>query len=472
MRCTTLADALAADGWRCSLAANAGSRAFLQRFRDLSHELAEDCTAPDVLRARFPDGCDLLVVDDYTLDATYESVLRGWAKTILAIDDLAQRPHACDLLLDPTLGRTPSDYSSLVPDATRLLLGSAYALLRSEFRKRRSEALARRKADQPVRRIVVSLGGAPPEPLLQRVLVELCDALNALESGAGIEVDVVAGPVADRVSAIRNERIRVRRPDEICQWLAAADLAIGAAGTSAWERCCLGLPTVMLQVADNQALVARRLQEAGAALNLGAIESLGAGQIGEAVRGLIENPAERARMARAAALVCDGLGVRRVVGAIAPEHATDGTSVILRPAGFDDGEMMLHWQRLPETRRYALDPSIPAPDAHFAWLRGRLEDPLAGPFNIIEYGGTPAGVLRLDRDADVEDSYTVSILVVPELHGRGVASAALRAGGRLLGEGTLNATVLLENTSSHRLFRGAGFEQVDATSYKRNIAAH
>jgi UDP-2,4-diacetamido-2,4,6-trideoxy-beta-L-altropyranose hydrolase len=145
--------------------------------------------------------------------------------------------------------------------------------------------------------------------------------------------------------------------------------------------------------------------------------------------------------------------------------ADDATPVRLRPATRADGELMLAWQQAPGARRFAHDPHPPERDAHFAWLERRLADAAAGPFEIILAANEPVGVLRFDLEPDV-GVYRVSILVVPEAQGRGVALAALRLGAVLMRGKALKAEVLSGNAASHRLFQKAGYVQVGPEEYR------
>src|SRR5262249_18815445 len=151
-RCLALADELAERGHGCVFAVSAETAATMPSLAASGHDieaLSAGTTAdlePSLLAASWPQGCALLVVHHYGRDARFESACCPWAERILVIDDLADRPHDCDLLLDSTLGRAPADYASLCPKTCRMLLGPAYALLRPEFAAARSESLARRRA--------------------------------------------------------------------------------------------------------------------------------------------------------------------------------------------------------------------------------------------------------------------------------------------------------------------------------------
>lgn len=210
-----------------------------------------------------------IVVDHYALDAVWESRMRPAAGRLMAIDDLADRRHACDLLLDQNLGRRAQDYAGLVPERAGVLIGPRHALLRPEFAALRAESLARR-ARPALRRLLIALGGVDRENHTCAVL----DALDAVRSlPDDLEILVVMGPQAPWLDAVRARAAALSRPvrvlagvSDMARLMARSDLAIGAAGGTAWERCCLGLPTIQMVLAANQAAGAAALEAAGAAV--------------------------------------------------------------------------------------------------------------------------------------------------------------------------------------------------------------
>ena len=175
----------------------------------------------------------------------------------------------------------------------------------------------------------------------------------------------------------------------------------------------------------------------------------------KALQHLIEDGAARRGMARSAACLCDGLGAGRLVTALDPPHAHDGAAIQLRPAVAADGGRLLAWQRDPLTRRHFRTSRAPGTDEHNAWFFARLGDPDC-IFNIVLYGGEPAGVLRLECCAG-GDVYEVSIYVAPERWRLGIAGAALFLARRLLPEAELRAEVQVENEASQALFAAAGY---------------
>lgn len=256
---------------------------------------------------------DWLVVDHYAIDARWERALAGSAKSLLVIDDLADRPHACDVLLDQNLGRRQSDYDGLLPLGAVRLLGSKYALLRPEFGQKRAYSLARRQSGA-VETILVSMGGID----IENITADVLGALANIEELESCQIIVVLGgssPHAEKVSGLvqrmrLNTRILVNVSD-MASLLSDVDLAIGAAGGSAWERCCLGLPSLLVVMADNQKQGTDALDKTGAALSVGDRKQVSEHLAG-AVRMMLD-PVKTRTMSNRAASLCDGQGASRVI---------------------------------------------------------------------------------------------------------------------------------------------------------------
>lgn len=210
---------------------------------------------------------DWLVVDHYALDRRWEQALRPHSRRIMAIDDLADRPHDCDLLLDQNLGRQAKDYGGLLSGHTQTLIGPAYALLRPEFAQWRKHSLQRRAQPQ-LKNLLITMGGVDKANATGQVL----NALSRCELPTDLRITVVMGPTAPWLAQVQAQAAAIPRPTQVlagvsnmAQLMAASDLCIGAAGGSAWERCALGLPTLVLILAANQHSGAMALQTHGAA---------------------------------------------------------------------------------------------------------------------------------------------------------------------------------------------------------------
>ncbi len=256
---------------------------------------------------------DWLVVDHYALDRRWEQTLRPHTRRIMAIDDLADRPHDCDLLLDQNLGRQAKDYGGLLSRHTQTLIGPPYALLRPEFAQWREHSLHRRAQPQ-LKNLLITMGGVDQANATGQVL----DALKCCELPTDLRITVVMGPTAPWLVQVQAQATAMPRPTQVlagvnnmAQLMAESDLCIGAAGGSAWERCALGLPTFVLILAVNQHSGALALQSHGAAWVAADVQQL-MNEITALFNKKMQTAALR-KMSQAAAKLATGNGASQVV---------------------------------------------------------------------------------------------------------------------------------------------------------------
>jgi len=205
---------------------------------------------------------DWIIVDHYALDHRWETAMRAKCARIMCIDDLADRSHDCDLLLDQSLGRCSQDYAQLVPEPAKLMLGPKYALLRPEFAQWRDASLARRETPH-LRHILVTMGGVDADNVTGRVLA----ALKGDETTTLDKITVVLGSLAPWREQIIKQAADMPVPtqvlsgvDNMAELMTSCDLTIGAGGSTTWERCALGVPTITIVLAENQQEVALRME--------------------------------------------------------------------------------------------------------------------------------------------------------------------------------------------------------------------
>jgi UDP-2,4-diacetamido-2,4,6-trideoxy-beta-L-altropyranose hydrolase len=312
MRCLTLAEALTRAGAVCAFAATPQAAALLDIFAGpaiarLPVDAGEaDVVAAEAARAATAWNADAAVIDHYGFAPEHEAVVGAAVRRTLVLDDL-RRPHACDLVLDSNLGRTAADYPGL-----STLAGTAFALVRPAFAALREATLLRRRGGGPVRRILVSLGLTDVGGITGKVVASL------LAARGDAVLDVVVGGSAPSLPALRalaaaeaGIALHVDTRD-MAGLTAAADLAVGAGGSSVWERCCLGLPGVLVVLADNQRPNAVALEGAGASVALDVDDTDFDDRLRAAVTALVASPAERRRLGEASAALCDGQGADRV----------------------------------------------------------------------------------------------------------------------------------------------------------------
>lgn len=319
MRCLSLAAALMDRGAACAMLATPAVSAILDAFASPGIErLAADEGPLHLLVRAARDHASrwqaqLVVVDHYRLAAEQEQFL---AVPVAVIDDLANRPHRCGILIDPTLGRSAADYERLTAPGARILTGPDYALLAPDYAKARAGSLPVRRCDAPPGRLLVSLGLMDLKGITGRVL-------RLLEpQRSGLEIDVVTGGQAGSLPWLRHLASRdpglrlhvdTRRMPAL---IAEADIGIGAGGSSTWERAALGLPSICLILADNQRALALELDGRGACL---AVEARGGGldqRLPAAFARLLDDAPLRRRLSEISAGLCDAQGAARVAEAL------------------------------------------------------------------------------------------------------------------------------------------------------------
>jgi UDP-2,4-diacetamido-2,4,6-trideoxy-beta-L-altropyranose hydrolase len=394
------------------------------------------------------EEADWLIVDHYGLDARWESRVRTVASKIMAIDDLADRRHDCDLLLDHN-PQVADRYDSLLPPEADRLTGPRYALLRPEFAAARGAARG-----GAVERIVVFMSGTDPEGTTLVVLSALSEP-----DLKDIDLDVVIGGASSHLAAVKvaaegrgHATVHVDTRD-IAGLFARAGLAIGSGGVAALERCCVGVPSITIAIADNQRPGLEVLNKRRAVAHLGDLTAVTAETISSMIRRLRASPEDVRALGAAAASVTDGQGTSRVVAAI----KGDAGGISVRRATMADAEILHRW-RNDDAVRAASFSSDPIPYAdHCRWLERALVD----PERILLIGTlskAPVGTVRYDIAAD---RATVSIVVAPKAQGRGVGAALLEAGEAYLGNVAqvtqLDAEIKPDNGASLRLFARAGF---------------
>jgi UDP-2,4-diacetamido-2,4,6-trideoxy-beta-L-altropyranose hydrolase len=302
MRCLTLADALRAHGHQCHFICREQPGTLAEYIQELGfavHILPFEETATlDVIHAPYTQwlGDDLtkdanqtsnliqslcidwLIIDHYALDHKWEKYIQNENSRIkiMVIDDLADRPHFAAVLLDQNFGRKAEEYVGLVPDNCRLLIGPKFALLRPEFASYRPESLSRR-TNRKLTHLMISMGGTDIADATSSVLL----ALQVADMPSDLHLSVVMGSSSPALSRVRNLASQMFWRTEVlidvrnmASLMTNADLAIGAGGITTWERCCLGLPSAIVETAANQEGVAETLEKAGAALAIGQLSAL------------------------------------------------------------------------------------------------------------------------------------------------------------------------------------------------------
>ena len=403
---------------------------------------------------------DWLIVDHYALNSNWEKSIRDSVARIMVIDDLADRKHDCDLLLDQNLyADADTRYLSLVPERCQLLVGPRFALLREEFRVARASVTVRSGS---IRRILVFFGGMDSADCTTSAL----DALVDIDLHA-VHVDVVIGDQhknrakIESICGSRNFECHVQT-NRLAQLMSAADIAIGAGGSATWERCCLGLPCLTFVVADNQ-----RQLVIDAAL-AGVLCAPDAGpENSEAVaahlRSFVDNRLLRESISRKSMAIVDGYGADRV------RQAIGVFSMSVREAVKGDSKQIFEWRNSTSVRDVSLNSAPIEWTTHCAWFESVITDSdrllLVG-----ETDGQSVGVVRFDITGDEAN---ISIYLVRGQSNRGYGTELLLVAEQWLVNARpdvqiLRAEVLIANGKSHKLFSGAGYS-ADTTEFCKRL---
>jgi UDP-2,4-diacetamido-2,4,6-trideoxy-beta-L-altropyranose hydrolase len=335
---------------------------------------------------------DWLIVDHYGLDQSWEERLRPHARKLMVIDDLANRPHASDVLLDQNYAVDgPARYQPWVQVPCCLLLGPRYALLRPEYAQYR-ETMVPRSGE--IKRVLVYLGGADNADNTGKVLAALSEP-----SLAHLEVEVVIGPnfihkqsVTVQAAVRPHTRIHGHLP-HLAGLMAQADLAIGAGGATTWERLCMGLPSLVLSIADNQLPACEALASSGLIEYLGRAGDLDAPAIEAAVLASLAASGALRTLAMDHQSLVDGMGVERIAETLYP---TPVDQLTVRPAAAGDALRFFAWANDPEVRSRAIDSASADIATHGDWFSRCLTDANSNIY-VLEASGLPVGQVRFER---------------------------------------------------------------------------
>jgi UDP-2,4-diacetamido-2,4,6-trideoxy-beta-L-altropyranose hydrolase len=333
MRCLALAQSWRAGGGKVifALAQSTPALDYLLRSEKIDVVAIEGVpgSGEDARDAiRIADGCnaDWFVVDGYHFDAAYQKQLQSF-RPLLTIDDnglLAY--HAADLLLNQNAHACAPMYTSCSPN-TKLLLGPRYALLRDEFADYRDWV---REIPDRGSHLLLTMGGSDASNFVPRILPLLAEPradelqIRVIVGGSAENagaVDDIAAEFSGRDFSGRSSpgrdfptRIEVLRDvRNMAPLMAWADLAISGAGTTCWEMCAMGLPAILVVVAENQRFIAEQLAALGAAENAGPADQVDCAALADLCHELLASKDRRASLSQNAKQVVDGRGRERVL---------------------------------------------------------------------------------------------------------------------------------------------------------------
>jgi UDP-2,4-diacetamido-2,4,6-trideoxy-beta-L-altropyranose hydrolase len=452
MRGLALAQAWRAEGGEAIFALAQGEPAIEARLRHEGFDvvrLAAVPGSPADVDETLAIAAHWVVVDGYHFAADYLAAIHT-ARRLLVVDDWGHAGHYdADLILNGNGYATPDLYPSTTG---QLLLGARYLPLRREF----LDAIAPRATPPVARTILVTLGGADPDNRTQLVVEALRRLTLPFEARVIIGASNPHG-AAVRAAAAGDDRIgvldHVREMPALMTW---ADVAIAGAGTTTWELCALGVPALLLVLADNQAPVAEAVAARGAAIAVGRLENQPPERLASRLDLLMRSEVLRLLLSESGRALVDGRGAMRVV------RAMRTVDLHLRPATASDCDLVYRINAHPAVRRWSFTSGAIGLEEHRRWFAAKLANPACRLF-IAEDEGEPVGVLRYDLAGD---EATVSIAIDPRWHSRGYGTAVLRAGSALIGDraARLRALIKPDNLASIRVFASAGYRPAGETT--------
>ena len=396
-----LADFIGQKGFDSHLLANLKTPNFAKNF-EKSHAHSEwlGVSEHDDFAACEPLLTDLqpdwLIIDHYAIGKDWEQQAKRLLPNvkILVIDDLADREHDCEMLLDQNFGRVMNDYQGLVSENCRLLLGTRYSLLRQEFAEWRQFSLSRRHNITAPKSILINLGGVDKDNVTLKVL----QALQAymLQQDITFAITVVMGKTAPHIASVQafanqmpNCQVIINA-NNMAELMANADIAIGASGSTTWERCCLGLPMVLLVLADNQKVIAKALAAKNMVKVVNDITKLDA-QLPILLNDLT---ADYQKLSRQSAKLVDGQGAKRVANHI--EFAQKLPHCQVRKATQADTQRVWQWRNHGDVRQWMFGQDEIALAEHETWFGRQLNNPNVHLL-IFLWQGKPMGFVNVTQ---------------------------------------------------------------------------
>jgi len=477
MRCLALAQAWQDAGGRAVFAMAESARATQTLLEAESCDVlpvsASPGTIDDILQTielAQERNCEWVVVDGYQFRAAYQQGLKASKVKVLFLDDCGHSEHyVADLVLNQNASATSMMYSAREAH-TQLLLGPRYAMLRREFSVWRDW---KRAIHPACSRVLVMMGGSD-EGNVTAIVIEALRLLAMNE----IETTVVAGGTNPHFAGLQSQAARsglkitvLKDVSNVGELMAGADLAISAAGSTCWELCLLGLPSLLIDVADNQTTVARELDKRECAIHI-SDRKVTPETIAKGLQGIIGTQELRQSLSCRSRELVDGRGASRVVSILRRQEA-----LRLRPVQFEDRRLLWEWANDPDVRAASFSSEPISWKAHEVWFDEKLHS-LQGSdsktliFIAEDEEAKAVGQIRFDSRSEGE--WEVGISLDRNMRGRGLGSELIAAGVReLLKEirtARIHAHVKPLNRASAKSFENAGFRR-SGMDQVRGIAA-
>jgi UDP-2,4-diacetamido-2,4,6-trideoxy-beta-L-altropyranose hydrolase len=468
MRCLALAQAWKAEGGQAFFLSHCKSKALRQRVKaagigliPLKNPHPNPVGLQTTLAHLHKLQAKWLVIDGYHYDPSFQYAIRSAGYRLLLIDDIAHLPvYHADILLNP--GIKAHQFSYVCDSATKLLFGPQYVLLRTEFLTRREWP---REISQAARKVLLTMGGSDPDNVTLKVIRAL-----QLVAIPGLEVRIIVGSENPHLESLRHaiqystcHFQLLTHVTDMPDHLAWADMAVSAGGSTCWELAYMGVPTMVLVLADNQTMNAKGFEQAGMAINLGMFDQVSDVRISDALLSLLNDSEKRRRMSCACQEVVDGRGCSRVVQAIFNFREEDHAGQIkIRPATMLDDISLWQLANDPGVRMNAFNKAPISFEHHVEWLHRKLTS-CDTRIWILEFDGSFIAQVRYDKVN--KDTAEIDFAVVPTFRGKGFGTKILnftcQTACSELGVKHLVGLALNSNLSSAHAFVKAGFKLIE-----------
>lgn len=415
----------------------------------------QETDAAETIQVLADAPADLLIIDHYALDQVWEKKLRPFSKKIMVIDDLANRAHDCDILLDQNYINEQKRYDHLVSPDTIKLFGPKYALLRKDFigNHQRTEL-----KDKKLKSIFVFFGGSDSDNLTTTSLKALLQP--DLEH---LSVDVVIGstnPHQEELKAIVRNKPNVQlhiQVENIAELMAKADIALGAGGSTSWERMAIGLPSIVVTISENQIPLTRDLEKDGYLKWLGNVDQVDENIIHHALLDAIQHTFKLDEQSRKGQELVDGMGIKSITKLLTV--GVEPENLLVRRAKASDCLIYWYWANDPDVRENAFNQQAISWEDHCTWFENRLNNPESILF-LIECEFGPIGQVRFDY---IDLNYMISYSIGKTFRGFGLGKSLLGKAINTLNHeytNTLIGDVKETNSASIKIFEQLGFSEI------------
>ena len=408
MRCLALAQAWKDSGGRVVFITACESAGLLQRLSDEGFQIITlersypnpgDWKTTSRVLSEHPDAW--VVLDGYHFDPAYQHRIKEAGHSLLVIDDMAHLEHYyADIVLNQNLHAEQLNYPS--EPYTRLLLGTQYVLLRREFLRWQGW---KREIPEVARKVLVTMGGGDPD----NVTLKVIRAVSKLEVD-DLEIRVVVGPSNSHMGSLKKAvncspftihlLPAARNMPELMAW---ADVAVSGGGSTCWEMASMGLPNVIVVLANNQHPIAKHLGKMGASINIGWHESVSAKSVAKTLTAILNSRQQRIDMAEKGRNLVDGEGVERLCMIL------KGTKLRLRLVRDEDCHRLWEWANDPQVRLTSYSTEMISWEDHMEWFDGVTADPNCRIWIAVDNEDRLVGQIRFEACGPREAKIDVSI---------------------------------------------------------------